>query len=404
MSIAAPLVYLDQNELYLPSDIGTQLKHTTPTINFTAIKNAPSPLTLSNLNELDPIASCTADDIGGCPLYLTSNDNVASNPSWLYGVSPDPVTGETVGAKSCAIIVTDHGNGVVDAFYMYFYAFNLGLTVLGQVLGDHVGDWEHTMLRFTNGTPTSMWFSQHDVCIYHHVSPAARLLTARQSGQVFTYDAVSKNGSRPIVYSAIGSHANFAVPGTHSRNIATVIVNDFTSAGPLWDPALSAYYYAYTPTSAKNGTFTPSDASTPSAWLEYLGRWGDKQYPDSDPRQVNFYNLSVEWKYGSGPTGPLDKDLNRTGTCPGNASLCTTLSALPATSGSVIPVTVTRTYSTASTSATAASTTSAAAGKSSSTASASASSSSSASSASGVEAWKGNSVLAGLGLLLAWML
>lgn len=119
---------------------------------------------------------------------------------------------------------------------------------------------------------------------------------------------------------------------------------------------------------------------------------------------MNFLNLSIEWKYVSGPTGPLDKDLNRTGTCPGNASLCTTLSALPATSGSTIPVTVTRTYSAASTSATAGlTTTSAAASQSSSSVSASASSTS-VSSASGVKAWEGNAVLAVMELLLAWML
>jgi hypothetical protein len=162
----APLVYLDQNELYLPSDIGAQLVHTNPSLNFTTIKNAPSPLSLSNLDQLNAIANCSVDNFSSCPLYLTSKDNVAANPSWLYGVLPDPVTGEAVGTKSCAIIVNDHGNGIVDAYYMYFYAFNLGQTVAGQVLGDHVGDWEHTMVRFTNGMPTSMWFSQHDVSLY----------------------------------------------------------------------------------------------------------------------------------------------------------------------------------------------------------------------------------------------
>jgi hypothetical protein len=91
---------------------------------------------------------------------------VTANPPWLYGVLPDPVTGESVGAKSCAIIVNDHGNGLVDAYYMYFYAFNLGETVLGQVLGDHVGDWEHSMVRFQNGLPISVWLSQHDVSYF----------------------------------------------------------------------------------------------------------------------------------------------------------------------------------------------------------------------------------------------
>lgn len=123
-------------------------------------------------------------------------------------------------------------------------------------------------------------------------------------------------------------------------------LNDTTSIGPLWDPTLSAYYYSFIPSSSTNGTFVPSDSSTPVSWLYFLGRWGDEQYPDSDPRQVNFLNLNVTWKYETGPTGPLDKGLNRTDTCPNVSGInCTTLSVLPATSGTSIPVTVVRSTS-----------------------------------------------------------
>ncbi|KAI9778819.1 MAG: hypothetical protein M1839_007909 [Geoglossum umbratile] len=323
----APLVYLDQNEVYLPSDIQAQLNNTYPALNFTAIKTGPSPLLLTNLDQLNTIGHCSTSNFDDCPIYLTSKDDVAKNPPWLYGVLPDPTTHKTVGARSCAVIVSDRGNGIVDAFYMYFYAFNLGNVVLGQTLGNHVGDWEHTMVRFKDGKPIAMWFSQHD------------------AGQAFTYDAVSKNGSRPIVYSAIGTHANYAVPGTHSRSIASVTLNDTTSAGPLWDPILSAYYYTYNHSSSPDGIFTGSDASTPVPWLSFLGRWGDERYLDSDPRQINFLNLSVEWKYDTGPTGPLDKDLNRTDVCPSGGGACTTLSTLPAVSGSSVPLTVSRSVS-----------------------------------------------------------
>jgi hypothetical protein len=126
-------------------------------------------------------------------------------------------------------------------------------------------------------------------------------------------------------------------------------VNDTTSAGPMWDPTLSAYYYSFTPSSSTNGTFVPSDSSTPVSWLYFLGQWGDEQYPDSDPRQVNFLNLNLTWKYESGPTGPLDKGLNRTDACPDVVGTnCTTLSSLPATSGTSVPVTVVRSTSSAS--------------------------------------------------------
>jgi len=189
-------------------------------------------------------------------------------------------------------------------------------------------------------------------CSQHPATPSPYEKVYFQSGQAFTYTALTKNGSasgsgsgtRPLVYSALGSHANYAVPGTHSRTIATLVVNDTTSAGPLWDPILSAYYYTYTPASSglTNGTFTPVPPAIPTSWLTFLGRWGDARYPASDPRQSNFLNLNVAWKYESGPTGPLDKGLDRADVCPDSAKGCTTLSVLPAVSGESGTVTVSR--------------------------------------------------------------
>lgn len=112
------------------------------------VNGAPNPLTLDNLASLNAL--------GGDTIYLTSVDDVTKNPAWLNGVKPDG-NGKTNGATSCAVIVNDRGSGNVDAFYMYFYANNLGNTVLGQEIGDHVGDWEHNMIRFKNGVPKAIW-------------------------------------------------------------------------------------------------------------------------------------------------------------------------------------------------------------------------------------------------------
>ena len=76
-------------------------------------------MTLNNLNSLNDYGT------GGTDVYLTSLDDITTNPSWLNGVKPDS-TGKTDGATSVAVIVNDHGGGLVDAFYMYFYAFNWG--------------------------------------------------------------------------------------------------------------------------------------------------------------------------------------------------------------------------------------------------------------------------------------
>lgn len=66
----------------------------------------------------------------GGDVYLTSNDDVTKNPQWIKGVKPD-VNGKTNGAVTTAVIINEKGNGEVDAFYMYFYAYNYGGEVLG---------------------------------------------------------------------------------------------------------------------------------------------------------------------------------------------------------------------------------------------------------------------------------
>ncbi|KAL8959179.1 MAG: hypothetical protein Q9193_003908 [Seirophora villosa] len=294
----APKVWLQSQDPYYPSDIGAQLVHTKPQINFNVVNGAPNPLTLDNLASLNAL--------GGDIIYLTSVDDVTKNPAWLNGVKPDG-NGKTNGATSCAVIVNDRGSGNVDAFYMYFYANNQGNTVLGQEIGDHVGDWEHNMIRFKNGVPKAIWYSQHSY------------------GQAFTYSIVEKQGLRPVAYSAKGSHATYATSGTHDHtipgfNLPQGPLEDETDQGTLWDPIASAYFYSY---NAASDSFTAYDGTSPTNWLQYIGRWGDQQYPDSDPRQDTIFGISQTAKYSSGPTGPRDKSLNRSEVClPKDNTIC----------------------------------------------------------------------------------
>jgi hypothetical protein len=107
------LVYLFSKDPYRPSDIGAQVANTQPEVNFQVVSGGQ--YNLSNLDQLN--------SLGGQNVCLTSKVDITTNPTWLKGVTPDS-TGKTNGAVSCAIITTDHGNGLVDAFYMYFYAYN----------------------------------------------------------------------------------------------------------------------------------------------------------------------------------------------------------------------------------------------------------------------------------------
>lgn len=117
-------------ETYFPGDIGAQLVHTKPEVNFAVVNGYPNPLTLDNLDSLNAL--------GGKSIYLTSNDDVTTRPAWLNGIKPNGV-GKTDGAISATVIVNDRGNGDVDAFYMYFYPNNWGGIVFGQKVNNHVG-------------------------------------------------------------------------------------------------------------------------------------------------------------------------------------------------------------------------------------------------------------------------
>ncbi|CCD55659.1 hypothetical protein ACHAPC_005269 [Botrytis cinerea] len=292
----APIVWLDQSEMYFPSDIYAQVLNTKPYVNRSLIPEdtLPSPLNLETIDKLNN---------WGLDVYLTSTVDITTSPSYLTGVVPSSTTGRTQDAISCSVILTDHGDGLVDVFYMYFYAYNQGNTVLGQELGNHIGDWEHNMIRFVNGTPQTVWYSQH------------------ANGQAFLYSVVEKNGKRPIAYSARGSHANYAISGTHDHtipdlNLPAGLLQDYTSRGTIWDPVLSSYFYTYDIATKK---FSKASEDSPVQAMEYLGKWGDAQYPEDDKRQKKFFGF---WKYVGGPTGPATKGLVRDKVCPDNGILC----------------------------------------------------------------------------------
>lgn len=123
-------------ENYNPSDLASQLSNTTPKQELNSIPaGIPSPLTLDNLDQLNSIGGKN-----GTNIYLTSNDDISKTPTWSRGVIPD-ADGKTQGATSCAVIVVDKGSGEVDAFYMFFYAYNDGGKILEQNMGNHIGDW-----------------------------------------------------------------------------------------------------------------------------------------------------------------------------------------------------------------------------------------------------------------------
>ena len=84
---------------------------------------------------------------------MTANEDFDLDPEWITGLKNKPLlrNGEIKDAPA-TLIVVDKGNGWVDAFWFYFYSFNLGPFVMGSgPYGNHVGDWEHSLVRFYQG-------------------------------------------------------------------------------------------------------------------------------------------------------------------------------------------------------------------------------------------------------------
>jgi len=91
--------------------------------NLSYIKSAPDPLLPSNI-----------DFLNRPDIYLTSKQDPTQDPDWItskYG-KPDPNTHRS--DAPAVIVAVDKsstlGNGTVDAFYFYFYSFNLGNSVM----------------------------------------------------------------------------------------------------------------------------------------------------------------------------------------------------------------------------------------------------------------------------------
>ncbi|KAK6520560.1 Vacuolar protein sorting-associated protein 62 [Arthrobotrys conoides] len=290
----APLIHLYSKEEYWPGDIDLHLRRTIPQLNFTDVHEE---VTLDNLSLFNQYAPY---------LYLTSKDDPEAHPGWLsarFNI-PDLKTGKCDAPGT--LIWVDKGNGVVDAFWFYFYSYNLGNVVFNVRFGNHVGDWEHSMVRFVNGEPKYMFLSQHT------------------GGDAYVWEALEKKGKRPVIYSAVGTHANYATAGKQEYIVPFGLLADNTDTGPLWDLSLNSRMYNY---NLSNHLLLPSanNPEAPISWFYFDGHWGDKFYPFNDTRQ---YGLLGEAHYVSGPLGPRWKNLGRTGVCQRDDEECIIMTQL----------------------------------------------------------------------------
>lgn len=283
----APLSYLSASESYLPADIAEHLKHVQPELDRKATASSVSFSTIGSLSS---------------DTYLSSKDKVSDIPSWFHGVKPDS-SGYT--SSPATIIAVEKSGGIVDAFYFYFYSYDHS-KYLGLQFGDHVGDWEHTMVRFVNGAPQSIYLSAHS------------------SGSAYTYNTLvsASSGGRAVTYVGAGTHANYATTGKHQHDLPGL--EDKTDAGTLWDVTKNFRGFWFDTASSSfvaaggAGPGGAAQAGEGVGWLGFGGHWGDEQLKLLDEGQ--YCITSDECKWVDGPTGPIAKNLGRTAVCQKEAS------------------------------------------------------------------------------------
>ncbi|KAH3682660.1 hypothetical protein WICPIJ_006374 [Wickerhamomyces pijperi] len=289
-----PLVYLYTEETYLPYDISKYISHFVLKDEFNN--------TVTEDFTIDKMAQFTGKN--SSKLLLTTLEDT-NDPEWLTGESniPNLSTGKIKDAPA-VLVVVDKGNGWVDAYWFYFYSFNLGPFVMGVgPYGNHFGDWEHSLTRFYKGVPVYVWMSAHG------------------GGNAYHYEAMEKfdrGYKRPLIFSSRGTHANYALIGRHSHDLPWGMLSDFTDKGSLWDPAENYLGYTWDGhnlsiiDSESKGQVNYTEQKIDPNWLLFKGKWGNAQLPTWDPRQ----QWSIfEWKYITGPTGPLTKNLSRLRLC-----------------------------------------------------------------------------------------
>lgn len=216
----------------------------------------------------------------------------------------------------------------IDAYWGLFYPFNEGAYVMGTgPWGNHLGDWEHVIVRFR---PNVKKTSEKNTLEEENASFVANQiwLSAHSGGFAYDFSKISKydsnifpSSTKPIVFSARGTHANYASVGQHAHDVPFFFsaLSDFSDRGLLWDVESNYYGYSFDSYAGEDNDryieFVPSgerENELGTEWLNYRGRWGNAKLDKSHPLQKNGY---VQWRYIDGPTGPIGKNLERERIC-----------------------------------------------------------------------------------------
>ena len=147
----------------------------------------------------------------------------------------------------------------VDLRYWLWYPFNPYSPTLppGELWQVHEGDWEAiSVIVDRAGKPLVVGYSQHS------------------EGVRRAWSAAPKRGPRPLVYVALGSHANYPAPGTHRfdpRVVSPLFISVIEQNGQR------PVDHAGRGRVVRRPRLVRVSATAPS-WMRFAGRWGEDEY------------------------------------------------------------------------------------------------------------------------------
>ena len=201
----------------------------------------------------------------------------------IEGIAASPCYAKAEAAHGAGPVVYGKAFRVknrIDLQYWIWYPYNdYSPTVpAGDLWQVHEGDWEAvSVILDGTGKPLIAGYSQHG------------------KGMRRDWARVSKRGSRPLVYVALGSHANYFQKGEVPLDPRTI---DAT-----FIRIIEAYGLAAVEHTGGGATLRPRlvpVAARAPSWMTFAGAWGESGYvhfPQRDPIES-----------GAGPRGPAFHD------------------------------------------------------------------------------------------------
>ena len=191
-----------------------------------------------------------------------------------------------LGGRPTAYAAVHRRSGRTVLQYWLFYAYNIWSPLVppsSQFWQAHEGDWEEvSVLLSPAGKPLQVACSQHNL------------------GVTRTWSRVRlKNGTHPYVYIALGSHANYFLPGYHGLASVPHVIPRRFSGLPILEPDHTSAQAPVVP-----AIVDVSSGTTP--WLSFAGAWGDGNFVLLAGKS-GFVHLRV----GDSPPGPAFHDVWR---------------------------------------------------------------------------------------------